>query len=87
VRRPALVLAIKDAMLSDSEGVQHSQEDGSPKWHASATLMVLERSITPDMDSYENLRALMNSLNPVESEEEVAPKPPSGEIENDPAAA
>jgi hypothetical protein len=69
VNHPALVLALKDALLSEQES--HTS-DGSPKSHASATLMVLERSITPEMSSYENLRDLLDAItpNPTTTEED-----------------
>ncbi|ACI65503.1 predicted protein [Phaeodactylum tricornutum CCAP 1055/1] len=62
VNHPALVLALKDVLLSGDGEYVH--EEGSPKSHASATLMVLERTITPDMDSYENLKDLLEAVNP-----------------------
>jgi hypothetical protein len=36
----------------------------SPRSHASSTLLVLERSITPAMSSYDNLRELLDAINP-----------------------
>jgi len=63
VNHPALVLALKDVLLSDDYGGAENEE-GSPKSHASATLLVLERTITPDMDSYENLKDLLEAINP-----------------------
>jgi hypothetical protein len=55
VQNPALVLALKDAMiLSESE---------SNKTFAQKTLLVLERSITQDMGSYETLRELLDEVN------------------------
>ena len=62
VNHPALVLALKDVLLSEEEPDEH--EEDSPKKHASATLLVLERSITPEMDSFENLRDLLQAVNP-----------------------
>lgn len=59
VNHPALVLALKDVLLSEQES---HRDKGSPKSHASATLMVLERSITPEMSSYENLRDLLEAV-------------------------
>jgi hypothetical protein len=61
VNHPALVLALKDALLSEQES---HKSDGSPRSHAAATLMVLERSITPEMGSYENLRDLLDAITP-----------------------
>jgi hypothetical protein len=64
VNHPALVLALKDVLLSAQEdGLNH--EEGTPKSHAQATILVLERSITPDMKAYENLRELLQVINPV----------------------
>jgi hypothetical protein len=63
VSHPALVLALKDVLLSEEDPTQ-PHEDGTPKSHAAATLLVLERSITPQMDSYENLRDLLEAVNP-----------------------
>jgi hypothetical protein len=79
IGRPALVMAIKDVLLTtptttmstNNEEQQQQQQqqqqvefhaDGTPREHASATLMVLERSITPSMDSYQNLRDLLDEL-------------------------
>jgi hypothetical protein len=76
IGRPALVMALKDvlmtpAMLSAANNEEQQQQqqqqqqlhtDGTPREHASATLMVLERSITPSMDSYQNLRDLLDEL-------------------------
>jgi hypothetical protein len=82
VSHPALVLALKDVLLSspssnsldtrsgdsnrrpgDDESNAHHPDDGTPRQHAAATLLVLERTITPDMDCYENLRDLLDALN------------------------
>jgi hypothetical protein len=63
VSHPALVLALKDVLLSEEDSAEHEGGE-SPKAHASATLLVLERSITPLMDSYENLRELLDAVNP-----------------------
>lgn len=64
VSRPALVLALKDVLLSDdASGTGDSNRaDGTPKEHASATLLVLERTITPNMDSYDNLKDLLEAI-------------------------
>jgi hypothetical protein len=78
VNHPALVLALKDVLSSndlnasgcgdtgknrDQEtGDAHHQGDGTPRQHASATLLVLERAITPEMSCYENLRDLLDAL-------------------------
>jgi hypothetical protein len=60
VDRPALVLALKNTLLTEEE----QNEPSSPKSHASSTLLVLERSITPGMPSYDNLRELLDAINP-----------------------
>jgi hypothetical protein len=93
IGRPALVMALKDVLIStpstsatdvasalsstntaasyheeqqqqqQQQQLQHPHRaDGTPREHASATLMVLERSITPSMDSYQNLRELLDEL-------------------------
>jgi len=59
VEHPALVLALKGALLDD--------DASDLKASANGTLMVLERSITPDMDCYSNLRELLDVVNPTES--------------------
>jgi hypothetical protein len=66
LNHPALVLAIKDVLLStaDEDGDHEPHHDGSPRDHAAATLLVLERSIQPSMDSYDNLLELLESLHP-----------------------
>ena len=63
VNHPALVLALKNVLLSTEQDATFSEE-GTPRAHASATLMVLERSIRPDMPAYQNLRNLQDALNP-----------------------
>jgi hypothetical protein len=62
LQHPALILALRDALFS--------QEESPVKNSASSTLMVLERSITPDMDQYQTLRELLDSLNPSNNEED-----------------
>ena len=70
VERPALVLALKDVLLEEDGTAPSGNNDnnkgkeGSPRSHASATLLVLERTITPEMDSYGNLRDLLDAVNP-----------------------
>jgi hypothetical protein len=59
VKHPALVLALENALLDDDAS------DLKPS--ANGTLMVLERSITPDMDCYSTLRELLDAVNPTES--------------------
>jgi hypothetical protein len=60
VDRPALILALKNTLLTEEE----QNEPSSPRSHASSTLLVLERSITPGMPSYDNLRELLDAINP-----------------------
>ena len=62
VEHPALVLALKGALLDDNAS--------DLKASAKGTLIVLERSITPDMDCYSNLRELLDAINPEESASE-----------------
>jgi hypothetical protein len=68
VRNPALILALKDALLSSCDGAESENaaiDTERIKASASATLLVLERSITPDnMEQYQTLRELLDSLNP-----------------------
>jgi hypothetical protein len=76
VERPALVLALKDVLLEDDQTAAGNQvvgKEGSPRTHAAATLLVLERTITPEMESYQNLRDLLDAINP-----EVPSEPDSG---------
>ena len=70
VQHPALILALKDALLS-GDNTNEEHEGMSFRDSASATLMVLERSITPDNPSqYQILRELLNSLNPTDETDE-----------------
>lgn len=62
VQRQALVLILKDVLLSDE--APSDLNEGTRKSHASATLMILERSITPEMESFENLQSLLAAVNP-----------------------
>lgn len=71
VQNPALILALKDALLSDDD--YNDERDGGLSFResASATLMVLERSITPDNPAqYQTLRELLSSLNPSDDTED-----------------
>ena len=65
IGRPALVLALKTVLIAEEEEAEH--ETNTPRSHASSTLLVLERSITPEMNSYENLRSLLDAVNPTET--------------------
>lgn len=67
VSKPDLILALKNHLVTERGHVDGSSH---PKSHASSTLLVLERSITPDMDCYENLRELIDAINPVDTIEE-----------------
>lgn len=77
VNHPALVLALKDVLLSEEDNGGRQHQGGTPKSHASATLMVLERTITPEMRAYSNLRELLDAVNPNpasdDNEDEVEP--------------
>jgi len=74
VNHPALVLALRSVLLSDSPAASNPSTMGGGattvsyeetcKTHASATLLVLERTITPDMEAYESLRDLLEAVNP-----------------------
>lgn len=71
INHPALVFALKDAMLSSDDDMNRDpHSDGSPKEHASRTLLVLERSITPFMKSYNNLKELLDAINSAVTSEE-----------------
>jgi hypothetical protein len=60
VKHPALVLVLKDSLQEDVAA------DDDLKASAHGTLLVLERSITPDMDCYQNLRELLDALHPTD---------------------
>jgi hypothetical protein len=64
VSHPALVMALKDVLMSSDVS---DQQEGTPRSHAAATLMVLERSISADMPEYENLKGLLEAMNPENS--------------------
>jgi hypothetical protein len=86
--RPALVMILKDVLLSSSSSSSdditnensvvrdsiknddqlHLSHDGTPKQHAHATMLVLERTITPDMTCYENIRDLLDAINRLNTE-------------------
>lgn len=65
---PALVMALKDVLLSTEDASELVQDstDGTLKEHASATLLVLERSIKPSMDSYVNILDLLDAIHPTD---------------------
>jgi len=76
VKHPALVLALR-SVLSIPGSISGDRDRGggggdsdTAKTHASGTLIVLERSITPEMkDSYEILRDLLDAVNPAPAAE------------------
>ena len=67
VERPALVLALKNVLLEDDVDDQGGEARNSRKSHASSTILVLERTISQDQPSYENLRELLDAVNPSNS--------------------
>jgi hypothetical protein len=72
VDRPALVLALKNVLLEDeSSDGNNSEPKNNRKSNASSTILVLERSITPEMPSYENLRELLDAVNPTNTNNDV----------------
>jgi hypothetical protein len=70
--RPDLVMILKDVLLNttgdnsmrstDSSNGDPHGSDGTPRQHAQAILLVLERTITPDMDCYANVRDLLDAV-------------------------
>ncbi|KAG7374448.1 hypothetical protein IV203_013543 [Nitzschia inconspicua] len=67
VDRPALVLALKNVLLEDDSNDSNDEAESSKcsrKSNASSTILVLERTITPEMSAYENLRELLDAVNP-----------------------
>lgn len=65
VNRPALVLALKNVLLEDRDISREGEAHTDIKCQcASATILVLEKSITPDKPSYENFRELLDTINP-----------------------
>lgn len=68
VDRPALVLALKNVLLEDDNKNKDDSQEGERHsvtcQCASATITVLESAITPDKPSYENLRELLDAINP-----------------------
>jgi len=67
VSKPDLILALKNHLLIQGTGHEALSHHKS---HASSTLLVLERSISPDMECYENLRELLDAINPLNPAEE-----------------
>lgn len=68
VNHPALVLLLKDTLLSEEEA-GFTQDGEAPRSHALATLTILERSITKEMPSYGNLKTLLEVVNKEDSDE------------------
>ena len=64
VDRAALVLALKNVLLEDDNDSREGETHSVKCQCASATILVLERAITPDNPSYENLRELLDTINP-----------------------
>jgi hypothetical protein len=75
VNHPALVLALRDVLLSTS--TTSSGEEATIKRHASSTILVLKRTITPEMDAYENLRDLLQAINPAPVGSDMGDEPTS----------
>jgi len=70
VDRAALILALKNVMLEDNDNFSREEETHTIKYqYASATILVLERAITPDKSSYKNFRELLDTINPSDSTE------------------
>jgi len=69
VNRPALVLALKNVLLEDGDDSREGERHTVKCQCASATILVLERAITPDKSSYENFRELLDTINPSNSAE------------------
>ena len=64
VDRAALVLALKNVLLEDSNDDSQGETHVVKCQCASATILILERTITPDKPSYENFRELLDTINP-----------------------
>lgn len=70
--RPHIVMLLKEVLVDANSGnsIGHGDttnadphlSNGTPQQHAHATLLVLERTITPDMDCYANLRDLLDAV-------------------------
>ena len=63
VARPALVMALKGVLMGNNNSKSDDGATNDIKQHASKTLSVLERSVTPTMDSYQNLKELLDDIN------------------------
>lgn len=75
VDRPALVLALKSVLLEDKGKFPEGEAQSMRCQRASATILVLERAITPDKPSYENLRELLDAINPTTNPLEIDDEP------------
>jgi len=64
VDRAALVLALKNVLLEATDDFEEGKRHSKKCQCASATILVLERAITPDKPSYENFRELLDTINP-----------------------
>ena len=67
VDRAALVLAMKNVLLEESDSSREGEKHTIKCQCASATILILEKAITPDKPSYENLRELLDTINPCNS--------------------
>lgn len=78
VDRPALVLAMKNVLLEKSDTSRKEETHADIKYQcASATISILERSITPDKPSYDNFRELIDTINPSCNSADCAEEPSS----------
>mmetsp|Transcript_9950 Transcript_9950/g.24825 ORF Transcript_9950/g.24825 Transcript_9950/m.24825 type:complete len:562 (+) Transcript_9950:90-1775(+) len=68
VDRAALVLAMKNVLLEESDSSGEGEKYTIKCQCASATILILEKAITPDKPSYENLRELLDTINPCNSD-------------------
>ena len=75
VNRPALVIALKNILLEDKDNLSEGEAHSTRGQRASATILVLERAITPDKPSYENLRELLDTINPTTNPMECVDEP------------
>lgn len=67
VDRPALVLALKNVLFENTSDTTEGNDNSVKCQCASATILVLERAITPDKACYENFRELLDTINPSNS--------------------
>ena len=69
VDRAALVLALKNVLLEDNDSSREGEMHTVKCQCASATILILERAITSDKPSFDNLRELLDTINPCNSAE------------------